>query len=59
MCDGMQGWGRKNRCKYDHVPKYVLTRDVNKIVIQRTPQRNISTSVLNMRCISFCLVNNI
>jgi len=50
----MQGWGLKNFCKYDHVSKYVLTRDANKIFIQRAPQKSTTTSILNMRCISFC-----
>ena len=47
----MQGWGRKNLSKYDHVSKYVLTLDVHKIFIQRAPLKCISTSVLNMQCI--------
>ena len=37
-----------------HVSKYVLTRDVNKTVIQRAPLKGISTSVLNMLRLSFC-----
>jgi len=36
----MQGWGLKNPCKYNHVSKYVLTRDVNKIFIQRAPLKS-------------------
>jgi len=48
----MQGWGLKNLCKYNHVSKYVLTRDVNKIFIQRTPLKSgyRGSTVVNVLC---------